>query len=80
MSRLDGELEPQVGLIELMRARDLSYTQIADAVGVTRSSVSLWARGLRRPTAEQATRVSETLAAPFDAVWTYQRETNGGAS
>ena len=67
MTRLEGKLEPQVALMDLMKARDISYTDLDRIVGVTRSSVSLWARGLRRPTVEQAKAVCTALAARLQA-------------
>jgi len=55
----------QTGLARALTLRGLKQRELADRVGVNRSSVSLWARGIRTPTAERQAAIEGVLG-PID--------------
>ena len=55
----------QTGLVRARARRGLKQRELAERLGVYRSSVSLWERGIRTPTTERQAAIEEVLG-PID--------------
>lgn len=55
----------QTGLVGALALRGLKQRELAERLGVNRSSVSLWARGINTPTTERQAAIEEVLG-PID--------------
>jgi putative transcriptional regulator len=62
--------------IRVLRAEhgDLSQSDLADRIGVTRQTIAAIEKGKYAPSLEAAFRIAAVFGVPFDAVFQYQRE------
>ncbi len=62
--------------VRVLRAEygDMSQSDLADRIGVTRQTIAAIEKGKYAPSLEAAFRIAAVFGVPFDAVYQYQRE------
>jgi putative transcriptional regulator len=67
---------PITNRIRVLRAEhgDISQSDLADRIGVTRQTIAAIEKGKYAPSLEAAFRIAAVFAVPFDAVFQYEAD------
>jgi putative transcriptional regulator len=53
---------------------DMSQTELADQMGVTKQTMNAWVKGRVKPPLETAFKIAKILGCTVDALWEYEEE------